>query len=445
MLRREQMRTARYVLTAIFLGRAPGEQPLTRRAVLTRLLAALVLAVALWVYIENETNPVQTQPPFTLQVLPLNLPTNVAIRGQLGQVTVTAQGLQSSLNSKTTLRAYVDLQDAPLSGEVVRPVLLRGGSPDVHYTISPSTATLFLEPQESISVPVVFNPESTLPGNLSLGGSVVTPGSVIIQGPKEQVDQVKDAYVGAPLAALQAPDTATAVFHQSFKLVPQLVDSQGRLLPNTNSLKITPQYVNVTLTINQNQVIKTLPIAPSFPCSAPTGLLVVPNAEPSTVTVAGPPQSLVGLKVLTTVEPACLPPHVTHTVRLRLHLLLPYGVTVVPSSQGRAPANVQQPPWTVVVSVIKEEISAALPAQVVLQQVGPRLRAAVQSPLITVYVTGAYVHIAAVKQLHAYVDLANRGPGSYNLTPTVDMPLTLPRYSISPATVHVVITAAPSG
>ena len=180
---RGQVKTFSYVLSAIALGRLPGEQTLSRQAVLTRLFAALALAIALWVFTTQQQNPVVSH-TFSLPVVVLqgSLPKNLAIRGGLTPVRVTASGLQSSFNGTNSLSASVDLRNVPPNArEATVPVQLSGKRGDVQYTVSPPSLQLSLEPQQAKKVQVLFSPQSSLPSTLvQVGATQISPMLVTV-------------------------------------------------------------------------------------------------------------------------------------------------------------------------------------------------------------------------------------------------------------------------
>lgn len=442
-LSKGQVQTFSYVLRAIALGRLPGDQTLSRQAVLTRLFAALALSIALWIYTTQQDNPVVHR-SYTVQVVPRHVPKHLAIRSGLIPVTVTAQGLQSTLNSSQTLHAYVDLSGlASNSGEAVTKVLLAGGRSDVDYTFDPATLSLTLEPQVSKSVPVIFNPLSTLPGNLVQVGQQIAPLEVTVQGPKDQVDQVKNALVSAPLSGVNAPSNTTASFTQGFSLVPQLVDGQGRLIAASNSITVKQLQVEVTLQIQQVQVTRILSIAPIILSAPPPGYLLAPaQPEPPIVVVQGPPESFTDQQSVVTTEPIDVS-NLMHSATISTVLILPPNVTAIPLSGHRIGSNLHAPRWKIRLTITRSQTNQTLNAGVVLDHLAARYLAHADTRSVQVQLGGAYVDIARLGTLMASLNLSGFRPGSYDLRPTVRLPAGLRLYGVTPSTVHVTIQPRP--
>ncbi|HWE62342.1 MAG TPA: hypothetical protein VHB98_11580, partial [Chloroflexota bacterium] len=131
---------------------------------------------------------------------------------------------------------------------------------------------------------------------------------------------------------------------------------------------------------------------------------------------------------------------ITHSMTVTTHLQLPPGVIAI-GNNGKLDETGSGPICKVYVTVSKPKTQAVLFANVTVAHLGTGLKATVTSPWINIYVYGAAVDIAHVGPLHAQLDLRGLGPGSYDLKPVVNMPITLPRYSTSLQTIHVVITA----
>lgn len=445
---REQVHTFSTVLRAIALGRLPGEQRLSRQAVLSRVFAALVAAVALWVYTTEQQNPVVTH-TFRLQVVPLpgTLPPDLAIRGGLPTVRVSATGLQSSFGASNTLTAYVDLSGVSANArEATVPVQLQGNVRDVRYAVTPPSVLLELEPQKSVQLTVTFNARSNLPDTLvQLGQPQIAPLLVTISGPATSVDNVANAIVAPPLDAITPPPDAGAIpFTQSFTIAPQLLDKSGNPV-NDPSLTVTPSTVKVTLQLQlryETRILTVLPLIPSL-APLPPGYVLGPKApqpDPATILVLGSPQVLQSLpQQVVNTDPIDLS-NVTHSMTVTTHIQLPAGVIAI-GNNGKLDSSGGGPICKVYVTVYKQITQATLYANVTYANLGAGLMVKTSPSWISIYVRGAAVDVAHVGLLHAQLDLRDRGPGSYDLKPAVNMPITLPRYAIAPSTVHVVITA----
>jgi YbbR domain-containing protein len=438
---REQVRTFSYVLRAIALGRLPGEQALSRQAVLTRLLAALVMSAALWYYVTDQANPVVRSQPFTLQVVPQHAPKQLAIRSGLTTVTVTARGLQDAVSSPQELTPYVDLSGVtPSAREVTVPVQLSGKKPNLQYTISPATLSLQLEPISSKSIPVVFNPQSSLPITLVQEGQSLAPNVLIVSGPADQLNQIAQAVVSAPLSTLAPPSAETSSFSTSFTLVPQLVDKNGHTIVTGTFLPANSRVL-VTLLLGVSFQVRTITIAPIVVGGPPSGYqLDQIQPQPLTVTVLGPPDEVNSVKAIST-DPINLQ-GITHSLTVTTHLdtnsLPPDVILYYPNRRTTSNNTQTSPAWDVQVSISPAQVSDVLPVAVQVDNVSPFLHAIPSARFLSVYVTGPYTAVAKLGPLAVHLDLANKRQGVYTFHPTLSLPSGV-TYSSNLPTVKVLL------
>jgi len=438
------VRTLSYALRAVVFGRLPGEQTLSRWAVLTRLFAAFALALALWVYTTGQEDPVQTQLTGNVPVVPRGLRADVTLQNTLGTVTVKAVGLRSQLEKKVNIVASIDLKDVTKNtGEVVATVGLEGGNSNLQYTVTPPSVTLVFEPTVSQSVNVSFNPAVLL----SLPATFTAPSppqlsslTVQVSGPKNLVNRVRSAVISASLAAVTTPSVSVASFPVSFSVTPMLVDKLGATIAST-LLQVKPSTVKVTLQINQPQITKTLTILPIKGFGPPPGyILQSAQPDPASVVVSGPPNVLGPQETITT-DPIDLR-GVTGTTVITTHLNLPPGAAALSvNGRGTSGSDAGRPLWTVQVNVQRWVDTYALPLSIDIKHVGRGLSATLGGPVVVVRVYAAYVDIAKLLAhgLRASVDLSKLSPGVYNLRPAVHLPPNLSQHTITPQSVQVTI------
>lgn len=441
---REQVKTFSYVLRAIALGRLPGEQALSRGAVFSRLLAALIMSAVLWAYVTAQDNPVKDQ-QFALPVVVRHLPAGLAIRSGQSQVKVTVSGLQSILNSSQSLTAYVDLRDVPVtSGEATVPIQLRGTRSDLHYTLNPSTISLVFQRQESKSVKVQFTPQSSPPSSLAqIGAPQIAPLLVTVSGPADSVSRVGSALVTAALDQVAPTNSSGAPFTVTLQLVPQLLDVQGRPITDPRLTITKGSTITIKLQFHELYQIRTMTIAPVISSPA-EGYILGPQAPqpvPQTLLVLGSPQALGTQQSVSTdlIDTRGL----TETSLVATHLNLPAGViAITQDTRGTLSNSREGPLWHVLVTVSKAKASAILPAFISIDHLGVGLTASPAQVWAKVLVTGDYVAIARLGPITAHVDALGLGPGSYLLPLAVKLPRTLPSYSVSPSAVQVTISKA---
>jgi len=440
---REQVRGFAYLLHTIALGRRPGDQALSRQAVLSRLLAALVMSIALWYYVTDQENPIVRSQPFTLQAEVRNIPRGLAPRNPTITVTVTARGLQDQVSSPGVIFPVIDLRGVSRDArEATVPVTISGGRSGVQYTVSPPTVSVSLEPLVSATVPVTFVPQSSLPINLTNLPPRLSPAVLTISGPADQVNRVDHATVSVPLSSIQAPNPQASSFEKVFNIVPQLFDIQGRQV-SASGILAPDTRVQVTLQINVSLAIQTLAVTPILSGGLPLGYQVDGiQVVPPSVAVVGPPDSVNSLIAVSTL-PIPLT-GVTHSMTLTTHLdlgsLLP-DVAVYTQGKGTEGSRGRVgPKWSVYVSISKSKGTNALPASISVDHLGKGLRAILGTPWLQVYVNAPYLDIARLPALVAHINAAGLVQGVYQLKPVLSLPSSLGNYSVTPSTVKVTIT-----
>jgi hypothetical protein len=159
------------------------------------------------------------------------------------------------------------------------------------------------------------------------------------------------------------------------------------------------------------------------------------------VTVFGAPDVISSLKVISTM-PIPLQ-NVTSSRTIITHLDLQgygNGVILYNTAKHRAVSSGQTgPAWTVYVTISKTQVTDLLPAKVKVDNLSPGLQAQVSPVWEGVYVKGAYIDIKNLGPLTARVNARGLVQGTYNLKPTVALPPSLPNYTLTPPTIHVVI------
>ncbi len=445
---REQVRGFQYLLHTIALGRRPGEQTISREAMLSRFVAALIMSVALWYYVTNQENPIVRSQPFSLQADIQHIPAGLAVRNQVITVVVTARGLQDQVSSPGQIIPIVDLKSiSPDAREATVPVSISGGRSDVQYTVEPSTVNISLEPIVSKTVGVTFVSQSSLPFNLTYSTPSLSPALLTVSGPADQVGGVDHATVSVPLGSIASQNSTQSSFTETFTAVPQLVNSLGKAV-TTSGLLPSGTRVKITIQFNVSLAIQTLAVAAlNSGIGLPLGYLLTGiQVEPPTVTVVGPPAEVNSLKAVSTLPLNLTGVTKSMTLTTNLDLgVLPSNVSIFTQGKG-AEGGVGRigPKWSVYVSIAKARGNETLPATVAVSGLAKGLTASTTTAVVQVYVNGPYVDIVKLGALTAAVNAKGRGPGVYNLKSTVSLPSSLgTNYTLSPSSIKVTISKKP--
>ncbi|WPZ18576.1 CdaR family protein [Geobacillus subterraneus] len=219
---------------------------------------------------------------------------NLIVSGVPKYVNVTLQGPASIVKPTALQRnfeVYVDLTDLPL-GTYTVPIKYKDISEKLKVNIQPSSVKVTIREKVSKRFPVgveFFN-RNKMPDGYSVGEPTVEPGTVMITGAKELIDEI--SFVKAIVDLEGATETLTK------EVRVRVYSRRG------NEIDVEPQPSVVEVTVPVNSPSKTVPLQVQTTGELPDGVhLVSVNPEPNRVTIYGSKgvldqiQQLDGLKV----------------------------------------------------------------------------------------------------------------------------------------------------
>lgn len=252
------------------------------RATITNIGVAVVLSVIAWLSVTYQTNPPQQ---VYIENVPLVVddPTaGLLLMSQLpATVNIQAQTTQDRVDelSAANIQANISLESLD-AGEHRVPVQVQ--MPDSRSQlmwVKPTNISILLEPE----VTQVFTPTvkildiNTLPIGYSLSGISLSPQTVVVKGPKSQVDRIREVRVEVAL------ENRRSNFQET--ITPRLLTNEGSEL----NLSMSPAGVLVTVPIQQNFFTKEVPVLADILTStlAPGYEIRSISVSPSTVTLSG--------------------------------------------------------------------------------------------------------------------------------------------------------------
>lgn len=397
---------------------------------LLRLLLALVLAMALWLYVNSHdaSNVVFTYPqaiPVTAENVPPGLTVSNVILPIHIQLPLGAQGLPAI--GPSSVLATVDLGSYGPGLHTRVPVTLTHDPSVSIVGYSPHLVTVNLERLVSRRVRVSPSISSHPPFGFALqpGSMHLDPQFVRIQGPRGLVQEVARATVSVPLD--QARTSVNAVY------APVLETSQGGTV--NGRITVAPATVRVRAGIRQLFSYKALPVIPEPHGEPAVGYAVdAIQVSPSLVTVYGPPRILSALSNIST-QPVWIHGQAAGTRSVHVRLRIPLDVVVPGTRQVLVTLGVAPVVGTAStsVSVVPSSIAAGGRATISPQSV----RVTVMGPAPRLTSIGA--------ALQASVSLANLTPGTYVLKPRIQFPVGVHVVSVTPQTVTVVLHSSRPG
>lgn len=395
----------------------PGELP--RRAVMIRLILALGLAAVLWIGVSAAQDPVMTVTYPSVQVTVESPKGYYPVQGP-PPVTIVVRGLASDMRGAPRPLAFAYPKAIfPMTTQSV-PVVVKNVPPRAEVvSIDPKHVTLQLEQQASRTLKVDVQVTNGPPIGYEAGSPVVSPSTVTVTGPSHTINSIKEARVFL--------DESGYTTTQTKERQVRVYDNNGQLV-SRRIILIKPSAVKVRVPVHIQPHRGRLPVeativgtvAPGYRISniqvIPQLVEVLSNSTvPSTTTLQTVPISVSGL---------------TNSATIPVALVQPPGLTLVKQTQE-----------IVTISVSPIPGSAVTVAGIQIVHKRPGTTVALSNTSVTVAFKGPIPALGATPL--AVLDLNNRPPGVYHLTPQIELPHDLSVVSVTPSTIQVRITAPP--
>ena len=401
-----------------------GRRLRVRRTDLGLLLAALGLALVIWLVAINEENPLITQDlQSSVPVTVLGLGENLAVVEDLSDeaVRLRLRAPRSSWQGidPTDFRATLDLTGLG-PGESTVPVRVVSRDPQV-------TIVDVQLPQITVSLDPLLRKEAPVQADIMDGTAfgydwqpaILEPMTATISGPASQVQQVSRAraevYLRNAKSQVERNETIVAV------------DAQNRPVAG---VRVEPAITHVLVPVEQWPGRKEVAVRVKLAGRPADGYrLNSVKVEPSTVVLLGDSEALSQVPGYVETETLSLA-GAASDVRQRLPLLLPAGITSFDGNTVIASAGVTaiEDGMTITQPLVQQGLSPGLTADSALREVDVILSGPVRS-------------LSALNQDDIFVilDLTNLISGTHIVRPRVVLPGEFTLEGVIPETVEVVI------
>lgn len=385
-----------------------------------RLMLAMGLAFALWVFVSYTQNPDRDTSYDSVPVDVVGRAPDLVLvdqdglpRTSLPSVNVTVEADTETLRNVqlSSLRALVDLTDlgpgehqVPVDVETTRSDLKR-----LTFSPSPSFLPIRLEQEITRTVPLTIELSGTVPfsfeagaARLTLGGQALT--SVQVRGPQSRVERVTLAQVTADI------DRLTANYSSPRPVQPIAADGQP-----VAGVSVEPGNVNVLVPIGSSAGIKRVPVVPQLVGQPASGYIVTSIAvNPQFVRLTGSSGPLDAVQSISTegVDITGASQALQRTAAIR-----------TPPNIGLAAGEPSVVTVTVTVAPINGSFQVTLPLPVVAVDV-PEGLVLNSLPNVQVTLAGSAGRLAGLdpSTLRGVVSLSGRGPGVVTLEPSFNLP-----------------------
>lgn len=396
------------------------------------LTLAFFLALVVWILAVVAADPDETRVyprPVTIKWVG-QAPSMLLTGNPPSQVNVTLRAPRSVWEQLTAadnqVTAVLDLAGLA-EGQHQLPVQVQVNARPVRVVaVSPAEVDVTLEALATRAIPIRLDVSGETAIGYLAGKPVLSSERATVSGPQSLVEQVSVLRAPLPLSS------ARTAFEGQISL--QALNAEGQPI---NGLTITPTQVKVNLPITQLGGYRDLAVKVLVRGQVAGGYrLTNISVFPPTITVfSGDPALVNALPGYVETEALNLSGS-SQDVERRLALALPPGVSAV----GEQTVLVQ-------VGVAAIEGSLALNNMPVkLIGLGATLSAQIAPTGLDIILTGPlpFLDGLTADQLEIVVDVTGLAPGTYQLTPQVNLLIAeLQVQSINPATVEVIISALP--
>jgi YbbR domain-containing protein len=410
----------------------------------TQILVALGLSLMIWIFVTFTTNPdvreTFTTPPVTVNAMSsdlviMNPETGLPRQDQdeLSPVDVqisTDQRTLSALNS-SDFAASVSL-DTLGAGTHLVPVDVAVPSDNVRIlAVEPEELSIRLESVVTSTVPITIDVIGSPPFSYERGEPSVSSDNedieqVEITGPLSLVERVNS--VGATVNIEQLQST----FVSTISLVPY--DANGDPVEGVTS---DPEQVNVRIEIQPVVGLKRVPIIGNVVSSPANGYIIAGvRSNPQLINIIGSSELLNQIDQIETepIDVSGATSTLTETAALRFQ-------GAQPQSSDITTATV-----TIEITPLNQPFQVQVPVPVQVVNANENLMVSVEPTVIPVTLEGTITAFEQLRadELQATVDVSGLGPGTYQLTPALQVPTNIAVTSaLSSVTVTLELAPAP--
>jgi YbbR domain-containing protein len=388
-----------------------------------RLLLALGLSLALWIFVSFSENPDKSSSFEGVSVSAHSLEPGLVIvdtnglpRANLPSVNITVQADQQTLANNVQsddIRAYIDLNDIG-AGEHVLPIQASVERLDLRNMsiseITPSNIAVRLEQLITNTIPITISIQGNVPFSFERGQPQLTESGqaitqTLVTGPQGRVSQVTHVRAVANIEQLRADYTSSVAL--------QALDEHGLLV---EGVSIIPNQVSVRIPIRSVAGLRRVAVLGQVTGYPGAGYVVSSiTSDPQLVNLTGSSGPLDAVSEIQT-EMIDIS-GITSTITREVALLIPSGTSLQVGQASRVVITVE-------VERLSRPFSVRLPVPVQASNLAPGLLFSASPATIEVTLAGSEAALSQLvtSPLQANVDLSGLGGGSYARQPTISLP-----------------------
>jgi YbbR domain-containing protein len=393
------------------------------------LILAMILAVAVWISAVTADDPnVEKTYPRSVPLEVIGQEPGLIMTSQLpSAITVVLRAPRSIWDQMSSedglVKAVVDISGQGTGTHSIKVQIHLGLRPVRVITVSPSTINITLETVTTRTLPIILEVTGVPEIGFQALDAVMTPGEVTISGPDSLIQRV------AEIAAALDITQANTDIHKIINL--QALDAAKSAV---TGIAIEPNTASVTIPLVQRGGYRNVVVKVVLAGQVASGYrLTTISAYPPAVTLfSSDPTAIDQLPSYVETMPINLS-GAKDDLDLQVVLNLPYSITLV----GGQPVNVH-----IGVAAIESSITLSN-MRVQVQGLTAGLTASTSPEKVDIILSGPLnlIDNLLVSQVHVVVDLRDKGPGTYQIVPTVNIDeKDLKVESILPGSIQVTIS-----
>jgi YbbR domain-containing protein len=379
-----------------------------------RLILALLLSFALWIFVSYTQNPDRRVRFDNISVETVDLAPGLVLVDSNGlprttrpTVSISVEGASDDLQnvSESDLRAYQDLSDLGPGQHIpdVRVESIRSDQVRLRFTPDPQSLPIRIEQEITRTVELTVTVSGRVPFSFRASDPSVTFGgqsviSVTVRGPQSRVERVAFVRASADIDRL----TST---YDSPRALEALTDD-GRVI---EGVTLVPALVNVRVPIEPTVGLKRVPIVPTLVGEPASGFIVTKiSVDPPIIELTGS-----SLDEIDSVSTAAINiTGATSTFTATAVIVEPFGARLSSGVQGTAIVRIE-------VQVFAQPAQIALPLPIRVIEIPDGYQVALSPATATFTLQGLPVSLAQIDAttLSGVVSARGLTAGTYTLTP----------------------------
>lgn len=393
-----------------------------------RLLFAIALSFAMWVYVTYTENPDRSASFDGLPVTVLNLAPDLVIVDQNGaprpdqksfsQVNVTVKTDKSTLStlSQRYLSPFIDLEGIDTPGDHAVKVQVELAADDIRVSdfslieTEPEFLSVRFEKWITATVPLTIDVQGNLPFSFERGDPQVTfngeaISKVDVEGPENRVGQVASARATANIEQLRAN------YVSSLQLTAFDKNNQ-----EVSGINLSPSVVRVYIPIRSVVGLKRVPVLGNVEGSPAPGYVVTDiRSDPQLVSVSGSSGRLDEIDRIETI-PISINGR-TGVFTERVALIFPPGVSRHFSEESHVEI-------TITIEPLAHTFQVVLPFTIDVIGIPSGWIASLDPRFVQVPIAGPEEMLSQItpSQLFATINMSGETPGVYTRVPNISLP-----------------------